>query len=381
MESRLDSITSWTSYTSLSTNEKNDPIDEENHLHSVEQALESSTRKATEEEEEDHINSAKHPKGARALHESLSISQDEMTQVNFQWMRTHPALLLQASAETSSSKISVQASNLVNVYAQRESRKRPREEDSRTTNFPSNIILPTGILDSGDDGNGLFCEPKVNVDLTKLFDPALHSEWLPGQNVSTTYGDVHGKNDCDECNDEKANFSDESADKEMSELKKDFNVFISSIAQEQETNSRGSQIDASAMKKDLMNLFTKEWMELLPSHEFMMIQSCEENNRLLVEGGVLPCCCVICRLILTCPSKSLGQHLLTVVIPVLFDTFTANVNEAEKVREIAIMLIRRCGLGKLTKVELINITKEIPRNDLGIELQMSIAKEFYDYNE
>ncbi len=386
MESSLDEINSWAAYKTLINNEKKkEPVEY------------ASTRNETGEEGEKGVKTVyRKDIGKKALYNSSTLPGGETTSKKLHWMRPHPALLLQtvAAMDESSSmsipKVSIPASDLVNVYArhsQSKGRKRSRgdEDASNKCNeeFPCHVVLPTEKLDSKHDGRNLFCPPQVTVDLTKLFDPVLHSEWLPGLNTSIHYGNSAGL-----VSDKGDGGSDNSciSQDSLAKLKKAFNEFITnlSIKQDHACNEHDNQMHDLGIRKDLMNLSTRQWMELLPSFEFMNLLSDEKNECLLIEDPVY-CCHVISKLMFSCPSKSFAEHLLSVVLPTVFIRFGEEiqnpVEQREEVKEMAIIMIRMCGLGKLTKSELIEMTKDIPQNYFGTELHMSIAQEFYDFNE
>lgn len=141
MESKLDEISSWTSYTPLThTRESNHHHDDDDDAHAPPKGINSDGALCSIEEtvaaaaavtavrppEHGNFNSCN-------LQETLNISdsyndndngngnETRKVQVNFQWIRPHPALFLQAQpASTSTSTSScVEASKIVNAHARK----------------------------------------------------------------------------------------------------------------------------------------------------------------------------------------------------------------------------------------------------------------------
>ena len=253
MESRLENITSWTSYKPLTKDEDDIFLDDK--------TLEpTKTKTAASKGKKTGDSIAQHPKGAQALCDYLETSPGETSKLNFQWMRMHPALFLQASPQNSASKISLQSSTLVNKYAQGENRKRPRDENNSVPRFPNRVVLPTNILDSSyDNQSSVFQFPNISVDLTKLFDPALHSEWLPGQDLSTNYGLESSANAA--VSDEKFCKVDGSEirkrDAHMLKMEKDLKTFILSIARGKEIPLHKNIVDGAETQNNLIRLSRK----------------------------------------------------------------------------------------------------------------------------
>jgi hypothetical protein len=374
MESRLENITSWTSYKPLTKDEDDIFLNDKTSEQTKTQAAASEGKKTGDR-------NTLHPKGAQALYEDLETSPGDTSKLNFQWMRMHPALLLQASPQNSASKISFQSSVLVNKYAQGENRKRSRDENTCLPRFPKRVVLPTNILDSNNDSqSSVFQLPNIGVDLTKLFDPALHSEWLPGQDLSTNYIEKYSLNAV--VSDEKSCKVDGSEirkrDPHLMKMEKDLKTFISSITCGKEIPPHKNITDGSKTQNDLIRLSRQGWVNILPLREVMAMFPEEEETKIFLNR-----CDFLCRLVSSIPSISLGEYLLDAIIPVMFDAVNEETAQmpkvAEKIKEISALLIRRCGMGNMTKGEIDAITKNLPRNDVGIDLNMSIASEYFEY--
>ena len=368
----LDNIVSWTSYKPRALSNGHE-FEESNQLDLIEKSLETAKTKSSEIDNPTG-SSASSVQGAGALYETINVSQDETARVGFQWMRPHPAIFLQAQNSSETSKIAVQASELVNVYARKRGRKRARNDNGENAKISSNTVLPTSDFDSEDErGNGLFCLPSCKIDLTQLLDPPLLSEWLPGQDISTTYG-------IDDCEHDVKRDENSDPDRNTLDLKRDITIIVSSAMHKSESSSRRLNVDGLKTRA-LMELSASDWLQMLPSHELLE----QMKTRPSGDSKPLPVISEIFSwLVSACPSLALGRHILTILIPVLFhsvclDSLTSN--EIENVKEIAMLLVQRCGLGKLSKKDLHNLTKSLPRNDAGIELQMSIAKEYYEFNK
>ena len=462
MESKLDEISSWTSYTPLThTRESNHHHDDVDDAHAPPKGINSDGALCSIEEtvaaaaavtavrppEHENVNSCN-------LQETLNISdsyndndngngnETRKVQVNFQWIRPHPALFLQAqpastSTSTSTSTSScVEASKIVNAHARKRlkqsfqiqnSAKRSAsgllessgpglkskelESDSGTTRRRSCIrnetLLPindnpgstsTNAGTGTGTGTAFICPPEVTVDLTKLFDPVLHSEFIPGQDVSTDYGDtsrfhghgfdtlgctntkintsktttigVHGSDCEDEGGRNESNGKDVDKDKDeinIVEMKKALNAFVTSVVDNEmgrensiKKQTVSNRAEAMLLIQDLMSLSTKDWANLLPSHEFRMLTQAqsrtqkqapsssekgqhplESQSQSYVAGvdtnadGIIDAnanmnantnsdvaivCKVFGELLAWCPSRPLGLHMLAILIPVAFDT-------------------------------------------------------------
>ena len=168
-------------------------------------------------------------------------------------------------------------------------------------------------------GTSFICPPEVTVDLTKLFDPVLHSEFIPGQDVSTDYGDTsrfHGHGfdmlgctntkintskrttvgvDGSDCEDEggrsESNGKGKDKDKEkdeinLVEMKKALNAFVTSVVDNEmgrkisiKKQAFSNRAEAMVFIQDLMSLSTKDLANLLPSHEFRMLTQAQARTQ------------------------------------------------------------------------------------------------------
>ena len=347
----LSKITSWTSYKSRARSEsvQSEP------LSAIERALHSKTDDCTIESSDRHQNQ-------QVLQQRLKLSDDETVQVSYKTTRPHPALFLQALSKVQSAEIAVDASKIANMTSSKQTKKRPR-----TTANGSNIIFPIES-ENAQRTSSFLARPTISIDVTNLLDPPLLSEWLPGQDLSTSY-------------------RNESADKiELRSASKADTITIASNEKENlhppksELRAEIEEVivrNAASMSSRIINALKEfsvtDWMEILPSHQLL---------NALGQPTVSTISKALGRLLSTFSSQALGTHILKVLIPVLFESLEADTMSKdceESLNAISMLLVDRCGLGSLSKLSLWSLCHEIPQNTCGVQLRMGIAREYYSY--
>jgi len=347
----LNKITSWTSYKSRARTEsvQLEP------LSAIERALHSKTDDCAIESSTRHQNQ-------EALQKRLKISANETVQVSYKITRPHPALFLQAVSKAQSADIAVDASKIANTAPSKQTQKRPR-----STANGSNIIFP--IESENAQRTSFLARPTISIDVINLLDPPLLSEWLPGQDLSTSY-------------------RNESADKIEARSTSKTDTSTSSASNEKENLRRTSELRAEIKKVIVANTAAsissqiinaleecsdKDWMEILPSHQLL---------NALGQPLVSTISKALGRLLSTFSSQALGTHIVKVLIPVLFESLDADSMSKgceESLNAISMLLVNRCGLGSLSKAEVLALCHDIPQNTCGVQLRMGIAREYYSY--
>jgi len=349
----LSKITSWTSYKSRARSEsvQSEP------LSAIERALQSKTDDCT-------IKSSTRHQNQEVLQQRLKLSDDETVQVSYKITRPHPALFLQAVSKAQSAEIAVDASKIANMTPSKQTKKRPRT----TTANGSNIIFPIES-ENAQRTSSFLARPTISIDVTNLLDPPLLSEWLPGQDLSTSYRSESA--DKIELRSASKTDTSTSASNEKENLhppKSELRAEIEKVIVANTAASISSQIINA-----LEELSDKDWMEILPSHQLL---------NALGQPIVSTISKALGRLLSTFSSQALGTHILKVLIPVLFESLEADTMSKdceESLNAISMLLVDRCGLGSLSKEEVLTLCHEIPQNTCGVQLRMGIAREYYSY--
>eukprot|EP01083_Nonionella_stella_P004724 13728_1 len=311
-----------------------------------------------------------------------SENTTEHHRVELQWMRPHPALLFQASEQRDGevpidlcSKIAVEASELVNCYANRKKLKRKRNETDIDDKLSSGAVLPTSDVSKYMN---LMCLPRVKVDLTQLIDPPLLSQWIPGQDISIDYGKDDSTNtqhaslkggEDEHAQDKKSSKSESKG----ASIKEDTKAFLIQIMQNPNEDKIVAQ-PSIKIKHNLLKMSSHDWLKALPSREFKCRKmDCFNPSSIST---------IILRLSSICPSQTMGIHLLSVISVLCcdeskFDSQKMKVKSISCIEDISISLVHNCNLGELPRNEFCCYLNKLKNNDFGIHLKRRISKEYF----
>jgi len=346
----LDKLSSWTSYKSRALSEG---MESEPHSAIAGQTLRSKPNRTHD--------IPSHCRSRETLQKSLKLSNDENIQVSFKWMRPHPALFLQAASKTTPAEIAIDASRIANMNPTKQTKKR-----GWTAAIQSNIILP-GESEISQREHSFVARPAISVDVTNLLDPPLLSEWLPGQDLSIAYDATNATDDNVDQSARQVASGSKKKDHDLSKFELRDEIMKVIV-----TNS--ASISSQTMEM-VDKLSDKDWIEMLPSYALVDALGEPTLSKILKALG---------RLLSMSSSQDVGTHVLTVLIPVFFQSLeTDEIPNGceESVNEIALLLIDRCKLGNLSKSEVLKLSHGIPNNTCGIKLRLSLAQEYFSYKK
>ena len=296
------------------------------------------------------------PTGISALYHQAPAGID--TRLQFQWMRIHPATAFAESNAGRSSHPAVEFSSMVEHFENANtSLGKKRSLGSKAgrgyESFPRRILHL----------------PQVKVDLTKLIDPPMLSDWLPGTNTEISY-------DVDD--DRKGPISVE-ASSSVTAATHDLNEWLDFLikAAINELDDECSEKPETAlirhresvlMVTTLPNLSPEKLMEVLPSHILMLqIERClsgrktEKRQSVALSVRIL----TLCLMAEKYANEAVGRHILTVLAPALFapsekeqinthqhNPYRLSRNQRQNLQRLADALLSNCLLGKLPKKDL-----------------------------
>jgi hypothetical protein len=311
---------------------RSDDVGEYDPVFAAENALKSSARASLYCTEEG--NSMAH----------IQILEEYSENVNFRLMNPHPSIFL--TLEESSTNHANQASGVMNGKI--------LDRDSRTC--------------------GRFRNPTVPIDLTQMIEPPLLSNWIPGEVLKSDNDEAL----LEQSLDFEVTSTDDSPHGDLSKKQQvcDIKRFVHRLLHDGFTcqNTSKRLVNDENMKDSLTCLSVNDWIEVLPSHQFL-----SALNEINIQS-TLP---ILRHLFRCCSTRELGVYILTIIIPVLFQSIALNVSDqknGEQMNELAVLLIDHCSLRNLRKDQLFGMLKSIPMSSLGVELRISMAQAYYKYN-
>lgn len=319
------------------------------------------------------------PTGIDALYVDAPPGID--TRLQFQWIRPHPSSAILAAAasapQSGSSTISpqiVEAARLVEHYRQAKADADGANDDSeKKDSSPPSDQSKKRKLPKVDLG----CI-NATVELTSLFDPPLLSEWgTPGVNMNTSYGDTH---------DEEGGFSDSDSDEgyarhanaggtsnknnddksQKTSATEQIGSALDKLVQCAAATKGTTQVDES-IKQIFHNTTGASLLECLPSR--MLLQKVQDAASAAGDGASYLQIGVTTLTLLAdiAQAESMGRHILSVLAPVLLSSSSASCTTSNMGKErnyfatsvelLAKVLIHRCGLGELSKADLLELAE------------------------
>ena len=318
------------------------------------------------------------PTGIDALYVDAPPGID--TRLQFQWMRPHPSSAILAAAAAAAGPKSgggganisphiVEAARLVEHYRQAKADSCPNGDSKNEPNESQKRRLPLPKVDMG-------CI-NAEVELTSLFDPPLLSEWgIPGASMNITYDDK---------NDDQGNFSDSDSDDESYARHAGGNRMGNSDGDGKSKQSNAAEIESALGKLVQCAAATKgttrlddstkqifcdisanttggHLLELLPPRMLLQkVRDVASNARggvsyLLIGVKSLTTLADITQ------TESMGKHILSALAPVLLCSSSDMTMEMEggiitSLELLAKALVQRCGLGKLSKGNLLQLAE------------------------
>ena len=322
------------------------------------------------------------PTGIDALYVDAPPGID--TRLQFQWIRPHPSSAILAAAASApqsggsagaASAISpqiVEAARLVEHYRQAKADADGANDDSEKKD--SSL--------TSDDKSKKRKLPKVDlgcinatVELTSLFDPPLLSEWgTPGVNMNTSYDDKNDEegsfsdSDSDESYVHRANTSNKNNDDKSKKTSaaEQIESALGKLVQCAAATSGKTQVDES-IKQIFHNTTGASLLECLPSR--MLLEKVQDaastagGSASYLQIGVT----TLTLLADIAQAESMGRHILSVLAPVLLSSssascITSNMGKernsfATSIELLAKALIHKCGLGELSKADLLKLAE------------------------
>ena len=319
------------------------------------------------------------PTGIDALYVDAPPGID--TRLQFQWIRPHPSSAILAAAASAPKSIGaasaispqiVEAARLVEHYRQAKADADGTNDDSekKDSSLPSDDKSKKRKLPKVDLG----CI-NATVELTSLFDPPLLSEWgTPGVNMNTSYDDK---------NDEEGSFSDSDSDESYvhranTSNKNNDDKSKKTSAAEQIESALGKLVQCAAATKgttqvdeSIKQIFHDttgaSLLECLPSR--MLLQKVQDAASTAGDGASFLQIGVATLTLLAdiAQAESMGRHILSVLAPVLLSSSPASCTASNMGKErnyfatsvelLAKALIHRCGLGELSKADLLKLAE------------------------
>ncbi len=307
------------------------------------------------------------PTGIDALYVDAPPGID--TRLQFQWIRPHPSSAILAAAASApqstgaASAISpqiVEAARLVEHYRQ-------ARADADGTNCDSEK-KDSSLLSDKSKKRKL---PKVDlgcinatVELTSLFDPPLLSEWgTPGVNMNTSYNDKNDEeesfsdSDSDESYVHRANTSNKNNDDKSKKTAdaEQIESALGKLVQCAAATKGTTQVDES-IKQIIHNTTGASLLECLPSR--MLLQTVQDAASTAGDGASYLQIGVTTLTLLAdiAQAESMGRHILSVLAPVLLSSSSASCT-IPSIELLAKALIHRCGLGELSKADLLQLAE------------------------
>ena len=347
------------------------------------------------------------PTGIDALYVDAPPGID--TRLQFQWIRPHPfSAILAAAASTpqsggsstgAASAISpqiVEAARLVEHYQQAKADANGANDDSEKKDSSLH-----------SDKSKKRKLPKVDlgcinaaVELTSLFEPPLLSEWgTPGVNMNTSYDDKNDEeesfddSDSDESYVHRANTSNKNNDDKSKETSaaEQIESALGKLVQCAAATKGATQVDES-IKQIFHNTTGASLLECLPSR--MLLQKVQDAASTAADGASYLQIGVTTLTLLAdiAQAESMGRHILSVLAPVLLSSPSAACTSMGKERNyfatsvelLAKALIHRCGLGELSKADLLKLAEsgELGRSEEPSEfmdlLLIALGKAYHE---
>ena len=339
--------------------------------------------------------------------------------------------------------LSTKASKMVNQYHKIKSKARIFNDEKNKTHNPVGINEKcqknhhqgsiAGVTKDADlmDLSSFIEFPTMKTDLTQLMSPHLMSQWVPGGSSSE---DIRSKNSSleDDSNEnggddddrhlplihahsgsrKKALPHDEQTSLntviknalEFSMIKrkrqhaKDSNKKLPSSMMHYYLNTFSNHIQkglSEASLERLKHVTNESWILNLPSHVVMKkieTYCCHrhDNDEESAHITLMLILLVLIALVLLCDSQSMGIHVLNILCPSLFcisrkepgsdDDLTDE--EAKTIQVLAVLLVNKCNLGDLSKVDLrnyLNRDRAIDtNNNAWNELYLHISRAYYN---
>ena len=347
------------------------------------------------------------PTGIDALYVDAPPGID--TRLQFQWIRPHPFSAILAAAASApqsggsstgaASAISpqiVEAARLVEHYQQAKADANGANDDSEKKDSSLH-----------SDKSKKRKLPKVDlgcinatVELTSLFEPPLLSEWgTPGVNMNTSYDDKNDEeesfddSDSDESYVHRANTSNKNNDDKSKETSaaEQIESALGKLVQCAAATKGATQVDEST-KQIFHNTTGASLLECLPSR--MLLQKVQDAASTAADGASYLQIGVTTLTLLAdiAQAESMGRHILSVLAPVLLSSPSASCTSMGKERNyfatsvelLAKALIHRCGLGELSKADLLKLAEsgELGRSEEPSEfmdlLLIALGKAYHE---
>ncbi|GFH58427.1 predicted protein [Chaetoceros tenuissimus] len=347
----LENISSWTSFQSLvKKNANTSDFDnqeklERDILNEIEMKLKSADPDAMNEKDDIAVHS---------FGQKLHVSENKSYQVNFQIMTPHPTLFI----DKASSNIVRDSAELVNRSYLKSSRKRTRSEENT---FESSIVLPC----YNDEKRSVDLDlPDISIPLTDLFHPPLLSEWIPGVETNISYKSTSAENrdgkEVDLIQKEKEN-------KDIEKNEQD------GMLTEKNRVLLGKLVATPQYTKQIKDWTEQEWMNHAPSQAIL------EQLKDFTRSEMLR---AVNRFVGTYASDALGNHMIDVVLPILFESI-AHITENETITslldELSCLLMYKCNLGTMSKSKLQKLSQSLTGNSVGIELKLLLSRNYFEY--
>ena len=318
------------------------------------------------------------PTGIDALYVDAPPGID--TCLQFQWIRPHPSSAILAAAASApqsggstgaASSVSpqiVEAARLVEHYRQAKADADGANDDPEKKD--------SSLLSDKSKKRKL---PKVDlgcvnatVELTSLFDPPLLSEWgTPGVNMNTSYDDKNDEeesfddSDSDESYVHRANTSNKNNDDKSKETSaaEQIESALGKLVQCAAAMKGATQVDEST-KQIFHNTTGASLLECLPSR--MLLQKVQDAASTAADGASYLQIGVTTLTLLAdiAQVESMGRHILSILAPVLLSSSSVSCTMgkernyfATSVELLAETLIHGCGLGELSKADLLTLAE------------------------
>jgi len=240
----------------------------------------------------------------------------------------------------------------------------------------------------------------ATVELTSLFEPPLLSEWgTPGVNMNTSYDDKNDEeesfddSDSDESYVHRANTSNKNNDDKSKETSaaEQIESALGKLVQCAAATKGATQVDES-IKQIFHNTTGASLLECLPSR--MLLQKVQDAASTAADGASYLQIGVTTLTLLAdiAQAESMGRHILSVLAPVLLSSPSASCTSMGKERNyfatsvelLAKALIHRCGLGELSKADLLKLAEsgELGRSEEPSEfmdlLLIALGKAYHE---
>jgi hypothetical protein len=364
---------SWTSYVSKKKDVRKDVMD--GTIESTIKALDSFS---------DQVSDPLEPKLAWMSSDASKIIRREMSKEN------SPCVSMAG-----------EASIIVNHYLKREEINKTHKDILDISDHEHNhnsqkskivpLIASSDLLDSAE--NNSFTKPRIKVSMCDLLEPSLATTWLPGLSVSTQYEQLNEplQHSTSQCCHAKISEGDDIQIINVEDLKDDlYNLMTQTITEGRLVTSFPRRLQNNREK--LMNCSAQTWCFLLPSASLFQIStekiasSCEPMREIVAGLSVF-----ISALGTLCPSQNCGQHLVSVLLPIVLQSIsTLNSKLVSKhcydYSEICIKIsndiIYKYNLGAEKKSNLLKLLEGIKSSKLefALCLWLDISRVYYECN-